>query len=85
MSRNRFNLMKKYFYINHAKEEDFDAKGKLIDPWHKVRPFIDVLQENLLKNWNIGQWNSIDEGRIAYHGCCCPVLTFDRAKPIKWG
>ena len=85
MSRNRFNVIKKYFYINHAKEEHFDAKGRLLDPWHKLRPFIDVVQENLLKNWNIGQWNSIDEGKIAYHGCCCPVLTFDRAKPIKWG
>ena len=85
MSRNRFNLVKKYFYINHAEEDDFDDNGKLKDPWHKVRPFITELQDNLLKNWNIGQWNSIDEGKIAYHGCCCPVLTYDRAKPIKWG
>ena len=85
MSRNRFNLIKKYFYINHAQPNAFDDNGKLIDPWHKLRPFIVELQDNLLKNWNIGQWNSIDEGKIAYHGCCCPVLTFDRAKPIKWG
>ena len=84
MSRNRFNLVKKYFYVNHAEETDFDDNGKLKDPWHKIRPFITVLQDNLLKNWNIGEYNSIDEGKIAYHGCCCPVLTFDRAKPIKW-
>ena len=85
MSRNRFNLIKKYFYVNHATEEDFDQNGKLLNPWHKLRPFIVTVQENLLRNWNIGQFNSIDEGKIAYHGCCCPVLTFDRAKPIKWG
>jgi len=42
MSRNRFNLEKKYFYINHAEEDDFEDNGKLKDTWHKVRPFITV-------------------------------------------
>ena len=64
MLRNRFNLIKKYFYINHAQPNAFDDNGKLIDPWHKLRPFIVELQDNLLKNWNIGQWNSP-------HSCVC--------------
>ena len=64
--------------VDTCEADDCDDNSKLKDPWHKLCPFITVLQDNLFKNWNIGQWNSIDEGKIAYHGCCCPVLTYDR-------
>ena len=85
MSRNRFNQVTKYMYLNYAAAEHFDANGKLIDPYHKVRPLIDLCKKTWLDNWNIGAYNSIDEGKVAYSGTMCPVRSFDPDKPIKHG
>jgi len=85
MSRNRFNLITKYMYLNHASAEHFDANGKLLDPYHKVRPLITLCKKTWLENWNIRQWNAIDEGKVAYSGTMCPVRIYDPDKPIKHG
>ena len=85
MSRNRFNLITKYMYLNYAAAEHFDANGKLIDPYHKVRPLIDVCKKLWLENWNIGEFNCVDEGKVAYSGTMCPVRMYDPDKPIKHG
>ena len=85
MSRNRFNLITKYMYINHAQEHHFDAKGKLLDPYHKVRPLIDLCVHKWAENWFIGEFNSIDEGKVQYSGTMCPVRSYDPDKPIKHG
>ena len=85
MSRNRFNLITKYMYLNHATAQHFDTSGRLIDPYHKVRPLIDVCKKLWLENWNIGEHNCVDEGKIAYSGTMCPVRMYDADKPIKHG
>ena len=85
MSRNRFNQITKYMYLNHAQEHHFDENGKLLDPYHKVRPLIDLCKKIWLENWYIGEYNSIDEGKVAYSGTMCPVRSFDPDKPIKHG
>ena len=85
MSRNRFNLITKYMYLNHACAEHFDANGKLIDPYHKIRPLIDICKTLWLENWNIGEYNCVDEGKVAYSGTMCPVRIYDPDKPIKHG
>ena len=36
MSRNRFNLITKYMYLNYAAAEHFDTNGNLIDLYHKL-------------------------------------------------
>ena len=85
MSRNRFNLITKYMYLNYAAADHFDANGKLIDPYHKVRPLIDICKQTWLENWNIGEYNCVDEGKVAYSGTMCPVRIYDPDKPIKHG
>jgi len=85
MSRNRFNLITKYMYLNHANATHFDTNGRLIDPYHKVRPLIDLCKRVWLENWNIGEHNCVDEGKIAYSGTMCPVRMFDPDKPIPHG
>ena len=85
MSRNRFNLITKYMYLNHAEAHHFNADGKLLNPYHKVQPLIDLCKRTWLHNWNIDEWNSIDEGKIQYSGTMCPVRSFDPDKPIKHG
>ena len=85
MSRNRFNLITKYMYLNHAEAHHFNADGKLLNPYHKVQPLIDLCKRVWLQNWNIDEWNSIDEGKIQYSGTMCPVRSFDPDKPIKHG
>ena len=85
LSRNRFNLITKYMYLNHAQQHHFDDNGKLKDPYHKVRPLIDLCVNKWAENWVIDEWNSIDEGKIQYSGTMCPVRSFDPDKPIKHG
>jgi hypothetical protein len=84
MSRNRFNLIGKYFYVNHAKPEDF-VNNKLINPLHKVQPLIDVLVKSFADNWVIQKMNCVDEGKIPYKGSFCPVQSYDPDKPYKYG
>ena len=85
MSRNRFNLVTKYMYLNYAAGEHFDANGKLLDPYHKIRPLIDICKQTWRDNWFIGEFNAIDEGKVAYSGTMCPVRIYDPDKPIKHG
>jgi hypothetical protein len=37
------------------------------------------------ENWFIGEFNSIDEGKVQYSGTMCPVRSYDPDKPIKHG
>ena len=53
LSRNRFNLITKYMYLNHAQQHHFDDNGKLKDPYHKVRPLIDLCVNKWAENWVI--------------------------------
>ena len=85
MSRNRFNLITKYMYLNHAERHHFNADGKLLNPFHKVQPLIDLCKRLWLENWNIDEFNSADEGKVQYSGTMCPVRSFDPDKPIKHG
>ena len=85
LSRNRFNLITKFMYLNHAQQHHFDANGKLLDPYHKVRPLIDACVKTWAENWVIGEFNSVDEGKVQYSGTMCPVRSYDPDKPIKHG
>jgi hypothetical protein len=84
MSRNRFNLINKYFYINHAKPQDF-VDNKLINPLHKVQPLVDILVKTFGDNWTINKYNCVDEGKVPYKGTFCPVQSYDPDKPYKYG
>ena len=72
-------------YLNHAQQHHFDANGKLIDPYHKVRPLIDMCVKTWAENWVIGEFNSVDEGKVQYSGTMCPVRSYHPDKPIKHG
>ena len=85
MSRNRFNLITKYMYLNHAEAHHFDGNGKLLNPYHKVQPLIDLCKQTWYDNWTIDEFNSVDEGKVQYSGTMCPVRSFDPDKPIKHG
>jgi hypothetical protein len=79
-------LIGKYFYINHARKEDM-VNGKLINPFHKIQPLlvIDLVCKNFPTNWNIRQFNCVDEGKIPYKGNYWPVQSYDPDKPWKYG
>ena len=85
MSRNRFNLITKYMYLNHAQPHHFNENGKLLNPYHKVQPLIDLCKRLWYENWIIDEFNSTDEGKVQYSGTMCPVRSFDPDKPIKHG
>ena len=46
---------------------------------------IDLCKKTWAENWFRGEYNAIDEGKVAYSGTMCPVRIYDPDKPIKHG
>ena len=84
LSRNRFNQIKRFFYMNEAKPEDHTDDGKLKDPSHKVRPLIDQLLKEFMEQYSPGFHVICDEQSCPYCGSCCPYLQYSPAKPHPW-
>ena len=70
--------------MNEATPDDYDDNGKLKDPSHKVRPFIDLLNANFMNFYMPGFHCTCDEQSVPYTGCCCPYLQYNPAKPWPW-
>ena len=67
MSRNRYNLIHKFFYLNHARPEHH-VNGELIDKFHKIRPILELCNRTFKENWTLSRHVAIDEMMWPYGG-----------------
>mmetsp|Transcript_17433 Transcript_17433/g.22606 ORF Transcript_17433/g.22606 Transcript_17433/m.22606 type:complete len:549 (+) Transcript_17433:828-2474(+) len=84
MSRNRYNLVRKFFYLNHAEPDDH-VDGRLKDKFHKVRPMLELVNGTIKKNWCLSRFVVIDEMMWPYGGKFCPARSYMPSKPDKFG
>ena len=83
MSRNRYNLIRKFFYLNHARPEDH-INGKLRDKFHKIHPMLDLCNKTFKENWKLSRHVAIDE-MMWYGRKHCPARAYMPSKPDKFG
>ena len=83
MKRDRFDKICQYIHVNDSTQNT--PRGQPgHDKLHHVRPVLDCLRQNCLRNYNPHQNTSIDEAMIKFRG----RLAFRQylpAKPVKYG
>lgn len=78
MSRNKFELLKRYLHLSD------NTKLDLSDKFAKLRPYFDLLNRSFIKFGVFSQHLSIDEQMIPYFGKhSCKM--YIRGKPIRFG
>ena len=78
MPKNRFLEILRDLHL--ADNQKIDAE----DPYYKIRPYINMLNEGFKKNLSPSQNLSIDEMMVPYYGRH-GIKQFIRGKPIRYG
>ena len=68
MSRNRFQLILKFFHCNDNNNPQYDANDENRDRLYKVRPLIDLLRARCKTVYTPGQNVSVDESLVLFKG-----------------
>ena len=83
MGKNRYKKINQYLHLND--NENFVAKGQPgYDPLFKIRPLMDIIEENIQKNYYPGRELSIDEAMISFNGRLF-FKQYIKSKPTPWG
>jgi hypothetical protein len=51
---------------------------------HQTRWLIDAIRGAYKRQWNLGQFVTIDETMVRYKRTYCPAKQYMPKKPIKW-
>ena len=68
MPRDRFLLLMKFLHFNDNASQVLDRQSALFDPLYKVRPILEVIQENFAQVYTPEQRLTIDEGMVPWRG-----------------
>nr|XP_004207578.2 piggyBac transposable element-derived protein 4-like [Hydra vulgaris] len=67
-SRNRFNILLRFFHFNNNEDENYDATNENRDRLHKVQPVINILRNRFKIVYKPGKNLSVDESLVLYKG-----------------
>ena len=82
MSRNGYQMLLSNFHC--APDSSNPLKGTPgHDPLHKIRPLVNMCQNNFHLKYRPGKCLSFDEGCCGFHGRV-KFLTYNKDKPQKW-
>ena len=68
MSRDRFMLLKRCLHFNDNQAQGYDPQAPDRDRLHKIRPFVDALNERCKIVWIPGKNLTVDETLILFRG-----------------
>lgn len=68
MTRDRFYLLQKFLHFNNNLDPGYDPNDDERDRLHKVRPFIEMIQERCRKVYYPGKHLSVDESLVLFKG-----------------
>ncbi len=86
-TRRRFAALVRYFHVadnEQAHCQDTLCKDPAHDKLHKLRPFLDMLQEALRSQWHLRRGNAIDEVIVPFKGQT-RMKAYIPSKKHKWG
>ncbi|XP_064644697.1 piggyBac transposable element-derived protein 4-like [Lineus longissimus] len=84
MTRDRFQLILKFFHFANNEDRDFDAEDPERDRLHKVGPVIEMIRTRMAQVYSPGKNLSIDESLVLYKGRLA-FRQFIRTKRARFG
>jgi hypothetical protein len=84
-TRKRFMALTRCLHITDPSTYVADNTSPLFDKMHQTRWLIDAIREACKRQWNLGQFITIDETMVRYKGTYCPARQYMPKKPVKWG
>jgi hypothetical protein len=84
-TRKHFMTLTRCLHITDPSTYVADNTSPHFDKMHQTRWLIDAIREACKRQWNLGQYITVDETMVRYKGTYCPARQYMPKKPVKWG
>jgi hypothetical protein len=84
-TRKWFMALTRCLHITNPSMYTEDNTSPDFDKMHQTRWLINALRSACKREWNLGQYVTIDENMVKYKATYCSARQYMPKKPIKWG